>query len=137
MDATEARIRYLESVQRIIDRLSNISIVLKGWAVTLTAALLTLSLKESDIGFAVLVYFPIVFFWLIDAEYLKMERQYKVLYNENAILDVPITSFKIKRPKASFRQHTTFAQCFFSRTELLVYIPMILSILFIMVVNKP
>ena len=35
----ENRLRYLEAIQRIIDRLSNCSFLLKGWAVTLVAAL--------------------------------------------------------------------------------------------------
>ena len=82
METTEARIRYLEALQKIIDRLSTISSIIKGWSVTLTAALLVLASKDSNTGFFLVSYLPILFFWLIDSEYLKMERQYKALYNQ-------------------------------------------------------
>ena len=99
METTEARIRYLEALQKIIDRLSTISSIIKGWSVTLTAALLVLASKDSNKGFFLVSYLPILFFWLIDSEYLKMERQYKALYNQNANLKIPLYDFRIKRPE--------------------------------------
>lgn len=135
MDTMEARIRYLEAIQRIIDRLSTISSVIKGWSVTLTAALLVLASKDSNKGFFLVSYLPILFFWFIDSEYLRMERQYKALYNQNADFKIPLCDFRIKRPKPNSENHTYFAQCFFSRTELSVYLPQLLSILLVFILQ--
>ena len=55
----ENRLRYLEAIQRIIDRLSNCSFLLKGWAVTLVAALVALGAKDSNTGFIMIAYIPV------------------------------------------------------------------------------
>lgn len=48
MEANESRIRYLEAIQRVVDRLSNTSFILKGWAVSLVAGLMALAASGSD-----------------------------------------------------------------------------------------
>ena len=87
--------------------------------------------KDSNMVFFLISYLPIIFFWAIDSEYLKMERQYKKLFNQNTDLNVPLKSFRIKRPKPCVEDKTTWAQCFFSRTEVSVYLPLLLSILLV------
>ena len=86
----ENRLRYLEAVQRIIDRLSNCSFLLKGWAVTLVAALVALAAKDSNTRYALIAYIPVACFWFLDSYYLMMERQFKDLYKENTNLSQPL-----------------------------------------------
>ena len=80
MEANESRIRYLEAIQRVIDRLSNTSFILKGWAVSLVAGLMALAASGTNHGYVLVAYIPIVVFWLLDAYFLMMERQYRKLF---------------------------------------------------------
>ena len=66
METNETRIRYLEAIQRVVDRLSNISFILKGWAVSLVAGLMALATSGSNQGFVLIAYIPIAVFWFLD-----------------------------------------------------------------------
>ena len=83
METNESRIRYLEAIQRVIDRLSNTSFILKGWAVSLVAGLMALAANDTNHGYVLVAYIPTVVFWLLDAYFLMMERQYRKLFEEN------------------------------------------------------
>lgn len=135
MTDAELRVRYLEMIQRIIDRLSNISVIVKGWAITLTAAILALASKDANRSFFVVAYLPSITLWLLDAWYLMLERQYRILFRQNATLDQPITSFHIERPLACRSEKTTYAQCFFSASVAWLYMTLILAILIAILIS--
>jgi hypothetical protein len=77
----EQRVKHLEFAQNIIDRMASNSFLLKGWTITLAAALFALAAKDSNAGFAALAFFPALVFWGLDAYYLRRERLYRCLYN--------------------------------------------------------
>lgn len=56
METNESRIRYLEAIQRVIDRLSNTSFILKGWAVSLVAGLMALAANGSNGDYVLIAY---------------------------------------------------------------------------------
>ena len=58
------------------------SFLLKGWTVTIAAALFALAAKDSNRRFAVLALFPSLAFWGLDAYYLRQERLFRRLYDE-------------------------------------------------------
>lgn len=71
------RIKHLEFIQGVINRLSTNSFLLKGWTVLIVAALLSFSLNENSrvlAGFSVL---PLVVFWGLDGYFLWEERKYR------------------------------------------------------------
>jgi hypothetical protein len=76
----EASLKQLEFVQNLITRMNSNSFQLKSWAVALTAGLFALSDKSSP-EFALLAFVPIIMFWILDAYYLRTERQYRNLYD--------------------------------------------------------
>lgn len=131
MESNENRIRYLEAIQRVIDRLSNISFILKGWAVSLVAGLMALAASGSNQGYVLIAYIPIAVFWFLDAYFLMMERQYCELFNRNTDLSQPLTQFTVKRNKGNI---VIFGKALFSITMMLTYIPLISSTLFVMFV---
>ena len=57
------------------------SFLLKGWSVTLVAALFAFAAKDSDISYVIITYITTPIFGLLDAFYLSLERQYRALYN--------------------------------------------------------
>ena len=131
MEINETRIRYLEAIQRVVDRLSNISFILKGWAVSLVAGLMALAASGSNQGFVLIAYIPIVVFWFLDAYFLMMERQYRDLFKENIDLSQKLEQFTLKREKGDV---VIFVKALFSITMLLTYIPLIASTLIVMFV---
>ena len=74
-------VKHLELVQSIISRLAGNSFLLKGWTVTLSAALFALAAKDSNPLFALIALVPAFAFWSLDAFYLRLERLYRCLYD--------------------------------------------------------
>jgi hypothetical protein len=67
---------------------------MKGWTVTLVAALFALAAKDANCKFAIVAILPALCFWGLDAYYLRQERLFRLLYNESFVQDskVPVYS---------------------------------------------
>jgi len=78
--------KHLEFVQNAITRMASNSFLLKGWTVTIAAALFALAAKDTNRRFAELALFPSLTFWGLDAYYLRQERLFRRLYDELRIL---------------------------------------------------
>lgn len=74
------KIKHLEMIENVIERMAKDSFQLKGWAVTLVTLVGALGAKESDKRFMFLAFVPIIGFWILDAFYLQQERKYRALY---------------------------------------------------------
>jgi hypothetical protein len=79
-DAT--RIKHMEMIQAVVARLAGNSSLVKGWAITLTAAFLGFAVNEDDTGLAVAALVPIFFFFFLDASYLRSERLFRDLFDQ-------------------------------------------------------
>lgn len=77
----EDRIKHLEFVQAVIGRMAGNSFLLKGWSVTISAALFALAAKDSNRAFALVALLPTLVFWGLDAYYLRQERLFRKLYD--------------------------------------------------------
>jgi hypothetical protein len=75
------RIKHLEMIQAVIARMASNSFLIKGWAVTLTVALLGFAVSKSHAGLAAAALIPIAVFGLLDGYYLRTERVFRALYN--------------------------------------------------------
>ena len=80
LDLTQ-KMKHLEFIQGIINRHNSNSFLIKGWTITISAALYALAgtIKEPNLVLLALV--PIVMFWGLDAFYLSNERCFVDLYN--------------------------------------------------------
>jgi hypothetical protein len=99
----EARIRHLEMIQRVVDRLARNCFAVKTWSVTVVSAIFVLSAKDAQEGYAVLALFPALCFWGLDAYYLREERLFRELHKEVA---QGSTRQDAKNPIASFSLDT-------------------------------
>ena len=70
----ESKLKHLDLIQGVINRMANNSFLLKGWSVTLISALFALAAKDSNSLFIYLAYFPCVAFWSLDGYFLWQER---------------------------------------------------------------
>jgi hypothetical protein len=77
----EMKVKHLEMIQGVVNRLSTNSFLLKGWSVVLVSALFALAAKEANPLFAYLAYFPTGVFWALDGYFLHQERLFRALYD--------------------------------------------------------
>jgi hypothetical protein len=80
-DTDDNRRAHLIQIQLVIVRMAANSFLLKGWALTLVAALFALASVDSRQEFALLALLPAIMFWGLDAYYLRQERLFRDLYN--------------------------------------------------------
>jgi hypothetical protein len=79
-------------IQAVIDRMGRNSFLLKGWSVTLVAALIGLAAGKSNGDFAIIAAAVAGVLGLLDAYYLAVERKYRDLYVQAIGGDVPAWS---------------------------------------------
>jgi hypothetical protein len=73
--------KHLDLVQGAINRLASNSFAYKGWAATITSALIAFLLKDQP-RFIVAGLYPILAFWFLDANALALERAFRKLYDQ-------------------------------------------------------
>ena len=74
----EGRKDHLQMIQGIIDRMAQNSFQLKGWTVTLAAALEVFLEGEARPAWLFVPSLPVIAFWLLDAWYLRRERLFEI-----------------------------------------------------------
>ncbi len=77
----DRKLKHLDFIQGVINRLSTNSFLLKGWSVILVSALFALSANNSKIAFILLAFIPAIVFWGLDGYFLALEREYRRLYD--------------------------------------------------------
>ncbi len=108
----EAKLKHLEMIQGIINRMADNSFLLKGWSVTLISALFALSAKDSNQFFLYLAYFPCVAFWSLDGYFLLQERMYRKLYQDVTKRDLESIDFDMNATKFKDKVDSWFPTCF-------------------------
>ena len=77
----ECKLKHLDLIQGVINRMASNSFSLKNWTVVLVSALFVLAAKNSDIMFSAIAFLPVAAFWLLDGYFLRQERLYRKLYD--------------------------------------------------------
>jgi len=77
----EKKLKHLEMLQNIIDRMAGNSFSLKGWSVVLVSALFALAASDSNTYFVYLAYLPSIMFWILGGYFLWQERLFRKLYD--------------------------------------------------------
>jgi hypothetical protein len=128
---SENKHKHLEFIQAIIVRLSTHSFVLKGWAVTLVAALFALSAKDANPDYMIIAYLPALVFWLLDAYFLSRERSFRDLYDSVRGKDDEAINYSMDA-RSFIKGRNTWPATFFSLTLLLFYLPLVGMMLIVM-----
>ncbi len=127
----ENKIKHLEFIQGIINRLANNSFLIKGWCVTIVAALTALSASGANQTFILIAYFPIFVFWLLDSYYLWQERLFRGHYDEVRQKNENNIDFSMKLSK-EIQKKNSFIDTVFSRTILPFYLVLMATIIILM-----
>src|ERR1039458_2620376 len=83
----ENKRKHLEMIQGIINRMASNLFYLKGWTITLIAALFALAAKDANPKYIFVAYFPVIIFWVLDGYFLSQERRFRALYDDVRMLD--------------------------------------------------
>lgn len=114
----ERRIKHLEMIQEIIKRMAGNSFLLRGWSITLTAAISTLffstSSTETKPYLIMTALFLIFVFWVLDAYYLSQERAYRKLYDEVRVRSESDIDFSMNAKKYLCSNGSWFSSIFSS-----------------------
>ena len=123
----ENKIKHLEMIQGVINRMAGNSFALKGWTVTLVSGIFVLAGKDTDKLYFLVAYIPVIVFWLLDAYYLLQERLYRSLYEKVRNTDEKNIDFSLKATEKEFgNENNCFCKCLFSKTIFGFYGPLAL-----------
>lgn len=77
----DRKIRHLEFIQGVINRMGSNSFQVKGWSVILISAILTISIQNENIHVMYVLPVPLLAFWMLDGYFLCQERRFRMLYD--------------------------------------------------------
>lgn len=77
----ECKLKHLDLIQGVINRMASNSFAVKNWTVVLVSALFALAARFSDTDFIPIAFIPASAFWLLDGYFLREERLYRKLYD--------------------------------------------------------
>ena len=112
-------------IQEVINRMASNLFFLKGWAITLLAALFALSAKDTNSKYIFIAFFPAIIFWVLDGYFLSQERRFRDLYNDVRMLDDKKIDFSMDTRKYKNIKRNGWLCSMFSPTLLWFYIPLI------------
>lgn len=95
----ENKRKHLEFIQGVINRHNANSFMLKGWTITISAALYALAGTVNEPNIVLIALAPIFLFWGLDALYLSNERCFVDLFNSIAKGNFKLPKKSIFKPK--------------------------------------
>jgi len=117
----EKKMKHLEMIEAVIERMGNNSFQLKGWAVTLVSVVSTLAAQGTDKRFFLITFIPLFSFWFLDAYYLQMERKYRQLYKIVSGKEENLIDFNMDTKGLTYldneMEKVCYCSCLFSETE--------------------
>ncbi|MFW6046613.1 MAG: hypothetical protein ACOCP4_02340 [Candidatus Woesearchaeota archaeon] len=122
----ENKLKHLEFIQLIITRMNVNSFLLKGWCVTIVAAVFALYASNQNNCIIIIGILPTLVFWFLDAYYLTQERKFRGLYNDVAgVSNNPkqLKEFEM-RPDLYTGGKYNYFNVLISKTIWLLYLPL-------------
>lgn len=83
----EPKIRHLEMIQGIIDRMARCSFAVKGWTVSLVVGTFVFLKSGMVQVYITYLYLLVIAFYILDSYYLYQEKRFRELYNSVRQLD--------------------------------------------------
>lgn len=128
----EDRRQHLAFIQDVITRMNSNSFSLKGLMITIVAALVAFTVNDDNKDTAVfnlaIALLLVMIFWFLDAYYLKMERQYRMLYDD-AVKD----KAELYKMKAD-AYYVCFFEVLLSKTMWLLYLPIAVVLIVLIII---
>ena len=133
----DSKIKHMEFIQGVINRLASDSFRMKGWCVVLVAALFILLAREGRIEFIAVALIPVIAFWGLDGYFLWQERLYRALYDHVRTLEEDQIDFSMNASPFRTGRPRTWPSTTFSRTLLIFYGALAATIVVALVISQP
>ena len=127
----EYKSKHLELIQGVINRMAGNLFFLRGWTITLIAALIAIFIKELNSGYIYFLAVIVLVFWILDAFFLSQERLYRDLYNHVRKLKEEGIDFSMDTSKFKKYKKNSMVYAMFSLTLLIFYVPLIIGVILI------
>lgn len=115
------KLKHLEFLQGAVNRMAGNLFLLKGWTITLIAALFALSAKDSNQAYVLIAYFPALVFWILDGYFLSQERRFRALYDHVRKLDESQIDFSMDTSPFKNETRNSWGGAMLSRTLVMYY----------------
>ena len=115
---------HLTFIEGVISRMNSNSFSMKGWMVTVVAALAALYAGSTAGNAEVYLYIailPVMIFWCLDTYYLQLEKKFRMLYDDTVAGSVELYSMNID----NYKDKVCYFKVMISKTEWPVYIPVL------------
>lgn len=120
-DSISNKHKHLDFIQSAVNRMAGNLFLLKGWSITLIAALFALAAKDANRSYFVIAYFPLFIFWSLDGYFLSQERKFRALYDYVRTLDESQIDFSMDTKPFSKDMRNTWAGSASSKTLVIYY----------------
>ena len=124
----EAKLKHLEMIQGVINRIASDSFRIKGWTVVLVAALIAVLTREGRIDFSYVAFLPVLLFWGLDGYFLWQERRFRALYDFVRVKDESEIDYSMDIRLAPTAMKRTWFGATFSITLILFYVALVIAI---------
>lgn len=131
----EEKLKHLEFIQGVINRLSTNSFLLKGWNVILVSALFSLATYDTNPMYVFLAYIPAFVFWGLDGYFLSQERKYRRLYDKVRLMNQNEIDFSMKTLEFNSDKKVGWLSSTISATLISFHGILILAIIVIMILQ--
>ena len=132
----ESKLKHLEFIQGVVNRLASDSFRLKGWAVVLIAALFVLLARGGRIELVAIGIVPVLLFWGLDGYFLWQERLFRALYDHVRELKDSEVDFSMKTDTFRTGWNRSWIGATFSVTLILFYFALIAAIAIAVLINN-
>lgn len=127
--------KHLEFIQSNVTRLSDKSVQIKTFAITLTAGLLAVYASDPKLFLLYVTAMQILFFWFLGGYYLLQERKFRDLYDDIIVQPNSIVLYSI--PIKDYRKGViNLLGCIFSITNIVFFGSMFLIIVSVIIILK-
>lgn len=123
---------HLEMILGIINRMAGNAFLIKGWTITLVAALFALAQKETNPVFMYLAYIPAFVFWGLDGYYMWQERLFRKLYDKVRLMDEKDIDFSMDTSQLDAKSYWNAT---FRGTVLVFHIIVVAAIVIVLILS--
>ncbi len=132
----ENKLKHLEFLQNVISRMNSNSFLMKGWCVSIIAAIFVLSSKDIKNVYFLVALIPAIAFWIVDGFFISTERKFRRLYEDVIKLNETQIDFSMDVSKISNKKKTSWVEGILSKTLVPFYGFLIIGIVTFFLISK-